>query len=188
MSGVPPVDHDHAFEPARDLGEGGLVLLRQFGEAFAVGDEHLEIWCSKCDELLSPDGLIAFQMITVPDQGHAQLKRGTDFIQKHIFPGSLLLSVGRVNEVLQRNGELFLHGLDDLGSSYARTLREWGVRFNERVDEVLALGFDDAFIRKWNYYLSYCEAAFATRNISVVQAVYTRPGNRRLHSEEGINF
>jgi cyclopropane-fatty-acyl-phospholipid synthase len=64
---------------------------------------------------------------------------------------------------------------------YAKTLRLWFERFNAKLAEVKAQGFDERFIRKWNYYLQYCEAAFATRNISVVQAVYTRPNNTTLH-------
>jgi cyclopropane-fatty-acyl-phospholipid synthase len=70
--------------------------------------------------------------------------------------------------------------LHDLGLHYVRTLREWRARFNAHHEELHKLKFDDRFIRKWNYYLSYCEAAFAHRNISVVQAVYTRPNNRSL--------
>ena len=154
----------------------------------AVGDEHLETWCAKCHEVLAPDGLLAFQMITVPDSRHDRLRRGTDFIQKHIFPGSLLLSVGRMNEAMNQTGELFMHELEDIGASYARTLREWHENFNAVVDDVKAQGFSDRFLRKWNYYLKYCEAGFATRNISVVQSVYTRPGNvESLHREDGVN-
>jgi cyclopropane-fatty-acyl-phospholipid synthase len=118
----------------------------------------------------------------VPDSRHAELRRGIDFIQKHIFPGSLLLSVGRVNQALHRTGDLFLHHFEDLGSSYARTLQVWWENFNAQLPAVRALGFDERFIRKWNYYLQYCEAAFASRNISVVQAVYTRPNNHALHT------
>lgn len=147
----------------------------------ALGDRYLPTYCAKLHELLKPDGLVGLQYITVPDSRHAELRSGVDFIQKHIFPGSLLLSVGRVNETLNRTGDLFLHHLEDLGSSYARTLNLWWRNFNARRDEVRALGFDARFIRKWNYYLQYCEAAFATRNISVVQAIYTRPNNRHLH-------
>jgi cyclopropane-fatty-acyl-phospholipid synthase len=148
----------------------------------ALGDRYLPTYCAKLHELLKPDGLVALQYITVPDSRHAELRRGVDFIQKHIFPGSLLLSVGRVNEAMNRTGDLFLHHLQDLGSSYVRTLNQWWLNFNEHTDEVRLLGFDDRFIRKWNYYLQYCEAAFASRNISVVQAIYTRPNNRRLHA------
>ena len=154
----------------------------------AVGDQYLETWCAKCHEVLAPGGLLAVQMITVPDCDHAELKRGTDFIQKHIFPGSLLLSIGRMNQAMNRTGNLFLHGLEDMGASYSRTLREWHRAFDEKRDEVKSQGFSDRFIRKWNYYLKYCEAAFSTRNISVVQAVYTRPVNfQTLHHENGVN-
>ena len=147
----------------------------------AIGDRFLETYFAKIHELLKPGGLVGLQYITVPDSRHDELKRGVDWIQKHIFPGSLLLSVGRVNKALNQTGDLFLHDLEDLGASYARTLHVWWERFNAHLGGVRALGFDERFVRKWNYYLQYCEAAFVTRNISVVQAVYTRPNNRTLH-------
>lgn len=146
----------------------------------ALGDRYLPTYCAKLHELLQPDGLVGLQYITVPDSRHAELRRGVDWIQKHIFPGSLLLSVGRVNQAMNRTGDLFLHHLEDLGANYTRTLQNWWASFNARLDEVRLLGFDEGFIRKWNYYLQYCEAAFASRNISVVQAIYTRPNNRTL--------
>jgi len=147
----------------------------------AIGDRYLETYFAKIHEVLKPGGLLGVQYITVPDSRHAELKRGVDWIQKHIFPGSLLLSVGRVNRALERTGDLFAHDLEDIGASYARTLHVWWEQFNSHLTDVRALGFDERFIRKWNYYLQYCEAAFAQRNISVVQAVYTRPNNRVLH-------
>jgi cyclopropane-fatty-acyl-phospholipid synthase len=78
------------------------------------------------------------------------------------------------------HGGFVLHGLEDLGRDYARTLREWRRAFHDRLDRVRALGFDDRFIRKWDYYLAYCEAGFTMRNISVVQTVHTRPNNLSL--------
>jgi cyclopropane-fatty-acyl-phospholipid synthase len=149
----------------------------------ALGDRYVETFCDKIHQLLAPHGVVALQYITVPDCRHAELRRSVDWIQKHIFPGSLLLSVGRVNQALQRTGDLFLHRLNDLGLDYARTLKEWHGMFNTRVGDVRALGFDDRFIRKWNYYLQYCEAAFAMRHISVVHATYTRPNNPLLRAE-----
>ena len=146
----------------------------------AVGDAFLETYFAKCHEVLKPGGLLGLQMITCPDSRHDSLKKNVDWIQKHIFPGSLLLSIHRVNEALRRTGDLFLHDLFDLGLSYAETLKRWRLAFNQREAAVRALNFDPRFIRKWNYYLSYCEAAFAMRNISVVQAVYTRPNNPTL--------
>ena len=146
----------------------------------AVGDRYLETYFAKCHEVLKRDGLLGLQMITCPDNRYDSLRRNVDWIQKHIFPGSLLLSVGRVGRALQRTGDLFLYDLDDMGLYYARTLRTWFEAFNARLPEVRAQGFDERFIRKWNYYLCYCEAAFAQRNISVVQAIYTRPNNPTL--------
>ena len=146
----------------------------------AVGDEFLETYFAKCHELLKPDGLLALQMITCPDSRHDSLRKNVDWIQKHIFPGSLLLSVHRVNEALRATGDLFLHDLKDLGLSYAETLKRWRITFNQNEAAVRALKFDTRFIRKWNYYFSYCEAAFAMRNITVVQAIYTRPNNSTL--------
>ncbi|MGJ8658101.1 MAG: class I SAM-dependent methyltransferase [Akkermansiaceae bacterium] len=146
----------------------------------AVGDKFLTSYFKKCNELLKPDGALGLQMITVPDCRYADLKRGVDFIQRHIFPGSLLISLGRINQVMTKTGELTTFQVDDMGLDYARTLREWHDRFNAQLPAVKQQGFDDTFIRKWNYYLKYCEAAFQTRNISVVQAIYTKPNNEKL--------
>lgn len=146
----------------------------------AVGERYVDGYFAQCARLLKRDGLLALQYITSPDSRYAEFRKGVDWIQKHIFPGSLLMSVGRVTQALLRGTDLHLHSLHDLGHHYVRTLNEWRQRFNEHHPELLKLRFDEAFIRKWNYYFSYCEAAFAQRNISVVQAVYTRPNNRSL--------
>jgi cyclopropane-fatty-acyl-phospholipid synthase len=146
----------------------------------AVGHKFHESFFAKCHEVLAAHGLLAVQYITVPDCRYKSLTKGVDWIQKVIFPGSLLLSVGRVNEVINKTSNLILHHLEDLGIDYARTLSTWHETFNARLDQIRPLGFDEPFIRTWNYYLKYCEAGFATRNISVVQAVYTRPNNLKL--------
>ena len=148
----------------------------------AVGDKFHEPFFAKCHEVLAPDGLLAIQMITVPDNRYKSLTKGVDWIQKVIFPGSLLMSVGRVHDVLEKTSDLFLHVLEDFGAYYVQTLGEWRERFNANLEKLPALGFDEPFIRTWNYYLKYCQAGFATRNISVVQAVYTRPNNPLLQS------
>jgi len=143
----------------------------------AVGHRYLEDWCRVVARAVKPDGLMALQFITCADNRYDEIRRGVDFIQKHVFPGSLLLSVNRINDLLASTGGFVLHGLDDMGQDYARTLRTWREAFNQRTDAVQALGFDERFLRKWNYYLAYCEAAFAMRNISVVQTVHTRANN-----------
>ena len=143
----------------------------------AVGHNYLETYFAKCAEVLKPNGILAFQVITSPDSRYESLRRGVDWIQKHIFPGSLLPSVAAINKAINNTSDLTLVDLKDLGLDYARTLKLWFIEFNHKLNEVKALGFDERFIRKWNYYLNYCEAAFEMRNINVMQMVYTRPNN-----------
>lgn len=146
----------------------------------AVGHAYHETYFATCSRLLKPAGLLALQFITCPDSRYKELRRGVDFIQKHIFPGSLLLSLNRVNDLLAKTGGFTLHAMNDFGRDYGRTLRLWHDAFLAKLPQVRALGFDDRFIRKWSYYLAYCEAAFAMRNISVVHTLHTRPNNLSL--------
>jgi len=153
----------------------------------AVGDKYLDGYFAQCHRLLQRKGLLGLQYITCPDGQYEVLRRGVDFIQRHVFPGSLLNSIGRVNTALNRTGDLFLHDLDDMGPYYARTLHVWRENFHSELAAVRGQGFDEAFLRKWDYYLAYCEAAFATRHISVVQAIYTRPDNETLDFTTDLN-
>ena len=146
----------------------------------ALGHRYLPEFCRIISRALKPGGLVALQFITCPDARYESFRHGVDFIQKHIFPGSLLLSLNRVSAELASAGGFVLHTADDFGTDYARTLRLWRGTFSAHLAEVRALGFDDRFIRKWTYYLSYCEAAFALRNISVVHTLYTRANNLSL--------
>lgn len=144
----------------------------------AVGAKYFNAYFKKCHEVLKKDGILAFQVITCPDSRFESLKNGVDFIQKHIFPGSLLPSVAALNKAINDTGDLTLLDLKDMGLDYAKTLAIWRDSFNENLEEIKKLGFDnESFIRKWNYYFSYCEAAFAMRNINVLQMVYARPNN-----------
>lgn len=146
----------------------------------AVGAQYLKTYFDKIHSVLKPDGVLALQAIICPDSRFESLQNNVDFIQKHIFPGSLLPSIAAINKAVNETGDMFMFSLKDLGKSYVRTLAEWRIRFNQNIERVKQLGFDDAFIRKWNYYFSYCEAAFDMRNINVVQMVYTRPNNHRF--------
>ena len=143
----------------------------------AVGAEFYNTYFKKCSDLLKKDGIFVIQVITCPDSRFESLKNGVDWIQKHIFPGSLLPSVAAINKSINDTCDLTLVDLKDIGLDYAHTLKIWHQEFNKNIDKVKSLGFDDYFIRKWNYYLCYCEAAFAMRNINVLQLVYTRPNN-----------
>ncbi len=146
----------------------------------AVGDAYYESFFEKCQSVLKPDGILAMQVITCPDSRFQSFKKGIDFIQKHIFPGSLLPSIGRMNQAINRTGDLYLFHLEDMGKHYVRTLNLWAKAFDENLQEVRVQGYSETFIRKWRYYLAYCGAAFDMRNISVVQMVYTRPNNLKI--------
>jgi cyclopropane-fatty-acyl-phospholipid synthase len=148
----------------------------------AVGDRYLEDYFGKCHELLKPDGLLGLQMITCPDRQYHVLRDGVDFIQKHIFPGSLLVSVRRVVEAVNATGDLNLLDYADMTPFYAKTLRLWRERFEEVRGEIVELGASETFLRKWRYYLAYCEAAFGSRHIGVAQAIFTRPDNLSISS------
>lgn len=143
----------------------------------AVGFNYMDVYFKKCHDLLKKNGILAIQVITSPDSRYKALRKGVDWIQKHIFPGSLLPSVGAINESINRTGDMTMVDLKDIGLDYATTLKLWHQAFNANLPTVKSLGFDDKFIRKWNYYLCYCEAAFEMRNINVMHLVYTRPNN-----------
>ena len=143
----------------------------------AVGHKFLETYFEKCYSLLKKDGLLGIQVITCPDSRYENLKKGVDWIQKHIFPGSLLPSIGAINKAVNNTSDMTLVNLEDMGLHYGKTLRLWFDAFNDNWHRIKELGFDETFKRKWNYYLCYCEAAFNMRNINVMQMVYTRPNN-----------
>jgi cyclopropane-fatty-acyl-phospholipid synthase len=144
----------------------------------ALGHKYLPAFCASIGRLLKPDGIAAFQYITCPDSRYAQFRDGVDFIQKHIFPGSLLLSINRVGELMTKQSGFQLDRLEEFGPDYARTLDAWCQAFEANLDKVRGMGFDERFIRKWRLYFRYCQAAFAHRNIGVVQAVYVRPNRK----------
>jgi cyclopropane-fatty-acyl-phospholipid synthase len=143
----------------------------------AVGDKFLPQYFKTIDQLLKRDGVAVIQAITSPDSRYKSFKNSVDFIQKHIFPGSLLPSVGAMVAACQDDTQLQIHNLRDIGLHYAKTLRTWAEKVEENNEQIKALGMNTSFFRKWNYYLSYCEAAFLERNISDVQMTLIKPNN-----------
>lgn len=133
----------------------------------AVGQQYLDTYFAKCHELLKPGGELLIQAITIPDQRYSDYCRSVDFIQRYIFPGGHLPSIGAMQKSASVNQQFRLTDLEDFGHSYALTLREWRHRFFEKIDEVRKLGFDERFIRMWEYYLCYCEGAFLEQAVGV---------------------
>jgi cyclopropane-fatty-acyl-phospholipid synthase len=146
----------------------------------AVGHRYLATYFEAVDRLLAPDGLAAIQVITIPEQRYESYRRRPDFIQRYIFPGGHLPSLEAMSGTMGRHTELYVDDVENIGMHYAETLRRWRERFLANTEQVLALGFDERFVRMWEFYLAYCEGAFLARYINDLQLVLTRPMNGTL--------
>lgn len=156
----------------RDL-DGEYEKIASIEMMEALGHEHVRTFIGKCAELLVPGGKMCFQCITVPDAHFQAYLRTSDYIRDRIFPGSELLSMERVFEAGRAFG-MRQAGVEDIRQSYAVTLRMWDERFQAKRKNVLDMGFDESFMRMWEYYLVACEVAFETGYIGVVQAVLVK--------------
>jgi cyclopropane-fatty-acyl-phospholipid synthase len=140
----------------------------------AVGYQYWGQFFAVCDRLLKEDGRIVMQIITLPDRYFSAYKHGCDWIQKHIFPGGFLPSIGALRETLKKSTPFSIVELEDIGIHYARTLRDWRERFHREKAALLAKGYSEEFFRKWDYYFCYCEAAFQTETLGVHHLVLER--------------
>jgi len=166
------------FEDYRDL-RGTYDKLISVEMIEAVGHRWYDRFFGTCSKLLAPDGLMALQAIVIDDRHYDEALRSVDFIQRHVFPGSTIPSVGAITSCAARVTDMHLVHHEDLTPHYARTLELWRERFFANVDRVRSLGFDERFTRLWEYYLCYCESGFAERQIGSVQMLYAKPRNRR---------
>jgi cyclopropane-fatty-acyl-phospholipid synthase len=146
----------------------------------AVGLEHYDDFFGACDRLLRPGGAMLLQAIAMNERRFPSYHRGSDWIQKCIFPGAELASLSEVLRSLGRVTRMGLHHLEDIGLHYVATLREWRRRFLNRLGEARELGYSDRFLRMWDYYLAYCEAGFRERYIGDVQLLLTKLPNFRV--------
>jgi len=161
-------------EDYRDLG-GRYDKLVSIEMIEAIGARQLETYFAKLSALLEPGGLAVLQAITIEDHRYAQALHAVDYIKRHVFPGSFIPSIQAMLEAKTRASELNLVQLRDFGPCYARTLEEWRRRFLARRADVRALGFDDRFMRLWEFYLAYCEAGFRERAIGVAHLKFEKP-------------
>ncbi len=139
----------------------------------AVGEAYWPRYFAKIREVLSPGGRAGIQVITIRDELFKVYRRRSDFMRKYIFPGGMLPSETRLKEETVRAG-LEWRSISRFGQNYARTLSEWGQRFESAWEEIRALGFDDRFRRLWRFYLCYCEAAFRTGRTDVAQVTLAK--------------
>lgn len=141
----------------------------------AVGIKFLDDYFSKCSDLLKPNGSMLIQAITIADQHFEYAKKNVDFIQRYIFPGGALPSVTALTTTATNKTDLRLYALEDITSHYALTLNKWRKKFYENIDIVKQLGYDNQFLRMWEYYLCYCEGGFNERAIGCIHAEFHKP-------------
>jgi cyclopropane-fatty-acyl-phospholipid synthase len=182
--------HEHAQALVRAAGvqDRVTVLLRDYRELRgsydklvsiemieAVGWKDFGTFFERCCELLTPNGLMLLQAITIDDRAYHVEKGNRSFIATHIFPGGCLPSSEIIARCVARRTDLHTVGVQDITAHYAETLRHWRARFKDRIDDVRALGYDERFVRLWNLYLAYCEAGFRERRIRDVQLLLAKP-------------
>ena len=144
----------------------------------AVGHEFYSNYFNTCSKLLKPSGKMVIQAITISDQRYREARDTVDFIKRYIFPGGCLPSVTVIGEHLTQDSDMQLVHLRDITPDYALTLAHWRERFMNQLEAVRGMGFDEQFIRMWEFYLAYCEGGFRERIIGTVQVAFAKPGYR----------
>lgn len=187
---ISAAQYTHAARLIRERGlEDRITLLRQdyrhlTGEfdklvsvemIEAVGLEHLLEFFRKCSSLLKPEGQMIIQSITIADQHYDTASKSVDFIQRYVFPGGALPSVTALASAATSHSDLRSFDLQDITEHYALTLNRWRQAYLDKVDIVGSMGFDQRFIRMWEYYLAYCEGGFLERAIGCVQMHFHKP-------------
>jgi cyclopropane-fatty-acyl-phospholipid synthase len=145
----------------------------------AIGHEYHDTYFAHCAALLKAEGAMLLQSITIADQRYERARRSVDFIQHYIFPGSCIPSVARLTGSIARSGDLRVFDMEDIGPHYATTLAHWRHNFRANLPRIRALGYDESFVRMWEYYFCYCEGGFAERVLGDVQMLLVKPRNRR---------
>ena len=145
----------------------------------AIGASYLDTYFGCLGRLLKPHGMALIQAITIEDHRYSQALNSVDFIKRHVFPGAFIPSINALLAAKTRTSDLSLVHLEDFGESYARTLSVWRERFMASLSQVRAQGFDEVFIRLWEYYLAYCEGGFRERSIGVAHLLLAKPDARR---------
>ena len=166
------------LEDYRDL-QGRFDKLVSIEMIEAIGHHYLNEYFGKVSALLEPDGMALIQAITIEDHRYEQALRAVDFIKRYIFPGSFIPSISAMTSAMARASDLKLFHCEDIGPSYALTLAAWRERFQRRIADVRALGYDERFASMWDFYLAYCESGFSERSTGDVQMLLVKPGCRR---------
>lgn len=151
--------------------EGKFDKLVSIEMIEAVGEQYLSTYFNKCRSLLKPNGLGLIQAITIEDARYKKALNTVDYIKRYIFPGSFIPCISVLTQAASEQ-QLRLKHLEDIGLSYAETIHQWRERFLNAKEHILALGFDENFIRMWDFYLCYCEGGFKEGVISDVHLLF----------------
>ena len=162
------------LEDYRDL-TGQYDKLVSIEMIEAVGHHFLPSYFKQCSHLLKPHGLMLLQAITIREQRYEQAKSSVDFIQRYIFPGGALPSVQKMLEIVGKDTDMNMMHMEDFGLHYAKTLRLWHENFRRAHGRLTELGYDDYFLRLWEFYLCYCEGGFLERSIGTAQLLLAKP-------------
>ena len=162
------------LEDYRDL-TGQYDKLVSIEMIEAVGHHFLPSYFKQCSQLLKPHGLMLLQAITIREQRYEQAKSSVDFIQRYIFPGGALPSVQKMLEIVGKDTDMNLMHMEDFGLHYAKTLRLWHENFRRAHGRLTELGYDEYFLRLWEFYLCYCEGGFLERSIGTAQLLLAKP-------------
>jgi cyclopropane-fatty-acyl-phospholipid synthase len=144
----------------------------------AVGKAYYPVFFRSCDRLLKANGIMVIQTITIPDQRYNAYSKTTDWLRLFIFPGGQLPSLTALTKVLTEHTSFVIKQVESIGPHYALTLALWKEKFLTNREKILELGFPETFIRRWEYYFSYCQVGFAQQYIDDLQIVLTRPRNQ----------
>ncbi len=149
----------------------GIASIEMFE---AVGEKYWPVYFDKIKQCLKPGKQATLQIITIQDARWDVYRKSVDFIQKYIFPGGMLPSPSVLRKEVHRAGLSVQHSIE-FGKSYSQTLRRWFEVFNNKWDNISAMGFDDRFRRMWNFYLTSCAATFESGNCDVTQITLQKP-------------
>ncbi len=147
----------------------------------AVGHEYVPLYFKKVSSLLKDEGLFGIQGITYNDQQFDVYKNSVDLIKKYIFPGSCLISISQITDVMKKYTDLSLSHLEDITMHYATTLEKWRDNFYTEIEDIKKLGFSNEFIKMWEFYFVYCEAGFKERHIGDYQFVFAKPEAKNIN-------
>ena len=151
----------------------GVASIEMFE---AVGEKYWPVYFDKIKQCLKPGKQATLQIITIQDARWEVYRKSVDFIQKYIFPGGMLPSPSVLRKEVHKAGLSVQHSIE-FGKSYSQTLRRWFEVFNNKWDNISAMGFDDRFRRMWNFYLTSCAATFESGNCDVTQITLQKPDN-----------